>query len=551
MSKVHNVAELTERQVAPVREQLRALLSEGRAEDAIEQALAVLTTYVARATQAQLEAALRRLNKSERVDPNQLRLLLGELADAEAAQAAAPVDAEATDAVDDDVVVEDPVIEEMLREAKDERGGGTRQRGRGRLPASLPRREVTLQVPAAERVCPTCEEERHVIGHDRREVLELASVRFEVVSYVQEILGCPTCKDRIVTAPPPDEVFERSLAGPGLLAHVVVSKYADNIPAYRQSAQYARMGARISDSTLGGWIARVAAELGPLFDVMWAELCSAFVVQTDATGITVLDRDAADGKRVGAMWCYVGDGRLCAFRYAPDAQAQHGPWKYLAGRTGYIQADASNSFDRLFNGKVAHATEVGCLAHARRDFVDLLGRDERVARPLALIAQLYRVEEAATQKGLSHEERLALRRRHSRPVVEKLRKWLDRNTGRDPPQSAFAKACQYFVNHWKALTRFLEDGRLSLDNNTCEQQMRTIALGRRNSLFVGSDAGGERAAVLYSFMRTCALCGVDPQAWLADVLRKLAAGWPKARLAELLPHRWTEKRPQQLQPEPA
>jgi transposase len=544
-----DIAALTEKQVAPLRQQLRSMVEAGQAEDAVEKALEMLTAFVAHATKTELERALRRLNKSEKVDPSQLRLLLAGLGDAGELAAEAPA---TEDGAAEDDSISDPAIDAMLEEAERERQGARRKkRGRQSLPESLPRRVVPLAVPEAERVCPTCENERTVIGHETREVLELIPVRFEVVRYERETRACSTCKDRVVTGPAPDGVFERCLAGPHLLAHVAVAKYADSMPLYRLSGALARMGARISDSTLGGWIALVSNELQPLLEALWAELRDAFLVQTDATGIAVLDRDAPDGKRMGSMWCYIGDGRLCVFRYAVNAEAQHGPWKYLAGRTGYIQADASNSFDRLYNGKAANGTEIGCLAHARRGFVDLLGRDERVARPIALIAQLYRVEEAATHKGLSPEERLALRRRHSRPIVERLRKWLDKNAGRDTPRSDFGRACQYFVNHWEALTRFLEDGRIGLDNNLCEQQMRSIALTRRNSLFVGSDEGGIRAATLFSFMRTCALNDVDPLAWLTDVLKKLASGWPHSRIAELLPHRWGQQPAQQPQPDPA
>ena len=242
------------------------------------------------------------------------------------------------------------------------------------------------------------------------------------------------------------------------------------------------------------------------------------------------------------MWCTVGDRKHVVFRYTKDGSGEEGPWKYLAGRKGYLQADAANIFDRLYDGQKAEATEVGCWSHARRRLYELLDSDVRVAYPLKLIAQLYRVEDLADRRGLSPPERLALRQRRSKGIVDRYQRWITRTASREPPASALASACRYSLNQWAALTRFLEDSILPLDNNLCEGQIRSLAVGRRNYLFAGSDAGAERAATLYSLLRTCALCGVDSFAYLVGVLGKLASGWPERRIDELLPENWSAAR---------
>ena len=238
------------------------------------------------------------------------------------------------------------------------------------------------------------------------------------------------------------------------------------------------------------------------------------------------------------MWCYMGDDRDVVFRYAPTGEGATGPWEFLAGRTGYVQADAASVFDRVFNSTVASAEEVGCWAHARRRLVALKDMDCRVAYPLKLIARMYRIERLADARELSVDERTLLRKERSASVLEKLKRWFVLTHRSEPPSSDLAMATGYPLNHWTALTRFVDDGRLSLDNNICEQQMRAIALGRRNYLFCGSHDAARRTAVLYSLMRTCAQHNVPPLPYLTDVLRKLADGWPQKRIHELLPDRW-------------
>ena len=315
--------------------------------------------------------------------------------------------------------------------------------------------------------------------------------------------------------------------------------YMNELKLKRMIEIYRQGGLETSSSTLCGWVAAVAREVEPIVERIWQKTLASVELQTDGSGLKVLDRDDPQGIRRGTMWCCVGDRRYVVFRYAPDGTGEKGPWTYLEGREGYVQADAANVFDRLYDGQKAQAIEVGCLAHARRRLHDLVDSDVRVAYPLKLISQLYQVEDLADHRGLAPPERLALRERRAAAIMERYHRWLIRTVGREPPASALAKACQYSLNHWEALTRFQTDGILPLDNNLCEQQIRSLALGRRNYLFAGSDAGAQRAAVLYSLLRTCALHRVNAFAYLTDVLRKLASGWLQTRLDELLPENWS------------
>jgi hypothetical protein len=291
-------------------------------------------------------------------------------------------------------------------------------------------------------------------------------------------------------------------------------------------------------STMGDWVAGVADLVAPLVDRLAQRVHAAYVVRTDATGLKVLEPESPAHIELGTVWCYVGDDRDVVFRYAPTGEGDMGPWAFLVGRQGYIQADAASVFDRLFTGHVARAVEVGCLAHARRKYVALKDTDARVAYALKQIARVYRIEHLADAEGCTPEARAHLRQARSMPLLEKLYRWAVAMGASEEPASELAKAVRYTLNHWVALTRFVTDGRLDLDNNLCEQQLRAIALGRKNFLFAGSHAAAHRAATLYSLMRTCAQHGVAPLPYLTDILPNLARGEYTDRLDDLLPDRW-------------
>lgn len=517
-------------QMERVREQLRAMIAEGRADEAVEMAFTMLLELQHHNIHLVLELAKERRARSgrqtERIDPAQLLLMLDLLvasADDERADLAA-------------TTAEDVALDRERDEFQAATPSPTRRRPvRRRPPRELPRDVIRHELPESERSCGSCGEPMRAIGEDVSELLELVPAHFRVQEHHRVKYACGRCKDGVTTAPGPDQLIDKGLAGPGLLAHVAVSKYEDHIPLHRLSEMYARGGVELARSTLCGWVGAVAEEVRPVVERIWEKARASHTLQTDGSGLKVLDRDDPEGVRTGTMWCFVGDEKYVVFRYAPTGSGEDGPWKFLAGRDGYLQADAASVFDRLYNGARAHATEVGCWAHARRKFHALKDTDVRVAYPLKLISQLYRVEDLGDRRGLDAEAREQLRGERASPILERLDRWLQRTIMSEPPASALARACGYSRKQWAALTEFVHDGLLPLDNNLCERQIRSLALGRKNYLFAGSDAGAERAAILYSLLRTAALAGIDTYAYLIKLLERLAAGWPQRRIDELLP----------------
>lgn len=504
----------------------RTLVTEGRGEEAIDAALSMMWQLHEQRVELTLRIAqLRREHagrRTEKIDPAQLSLMLERLG---------------KDEEDDDIAGterDDELLEADLGGLDD--GARVRRRPhRRKRPKELPRDIIRHELGSEERRCPGCGEEMASIGEDVSEIMELVPAHFRVHEHHRLKYACWRCKETVVTAPGPAKLIDKGLAGSGLLAHVVQSKYEDHIPLNRLSEIYERGGVDIATSTMCGWVAAVADEVRPVVDRIWEKAISSHTLQTDGSGLKVLDRDDPEGVRKGTMWCCVGDEKYVVFHYAPTGAGEDGPWRFLGGREGYLQADAASVFDRLYNGERGRATEVGCWAHARRKFHALKDSDVRVAYPLKLISQLYRVEELTDRRRLSAKEREALRRERSGAILERYQRWLRRTVAKDPPQSALAKACAYSLNHWDALTQFLDDGLLPLDNNLCERQIRSLAVGRKNYLFAGSNAGAERAAILYSLLRTAALEGIDTYAYLISVIEKIAAGWPATRIDELLP----------------
>ena len=527
--------------VAQIRHAAEALYAEGRTDEAFEYFLAALTAVLRKNTELELLVAkLRRKRvgtRSERISPEQLALLLAELEQLGTAEPVLDVEAEAR---------ADAVLDQEIGAAKAEEGAPAprpRPRNGGWQTRGIERQVHAVTVANAERVCVQCGREKRSIGADVTRTLEYVPAHFVEHEYQLEKFACGRCKEGVSTAEAPPKVIERSAADASVLAHVVVSKYADHTPLHRLHRIYERSGVEIPVSTLADWVAGVAERIVPLVDVLSARVLRAYVVRTDATGLKVLDPGSSEHIERGTVWCYVGDDRDVVCRYTPTGEGASGPWEFLAGRRGFIQADAASVFDRLFNGRAAAAVEVGCWAHARRKFFALRDTDCRVAYPLQLIRRMYRLEDLADAKRLGPEQRAALRRERTREVLDKLRSWLAVTAHLEPPGSELAQAASYGLNHWTALTRFVEDGRLSLDNNLCEQQLRDIALGRKNFLFAGSHDAARRSAALYSLMRTCAQYGVAPLPYLTDVLRKLAAGWNPSRLEELLPDQWQLRHP--------
>ena len=406
------------------------------------------------------------------------------------------------------------------------------------LPAHLPREERRHEPEGC--ACPACGGALHAIGEDVSEVLDYVPAKFEVIRHVRPRFACRACES-VHQMPMPSLPIERGRPGPGLLAQVLIAKYCDHLPLYRQAAIYARDGVELDRSTLADWVGRATWLLRPLGERLAAHVFAATKVHADDTPVPVLDPGRGRTK-TGRLWGYVRDDRPCgdrdppaaAFFYSPDRKGER-PADHLATFSGFLQADAYAGFNRLYGERI---TEVGCWAHARRKVFEVheSTKSQVAAEALTRIGELYAIETAI--RGQAPETRLAVRRREAAPRLDALRNWLEAQLAKLPPKGGLAKAFRYALSHWTALTRYAGDGRLEIDNNRAENTLRGVALGRKNWLFAGSDAGGERAAVVYSLVETCKLNGVDPFAYLRDVLARIA-DHPINRIDELLPWHWT------------
>jgi len=467
-----------------IRESAEALLREGKTEESWELLLSALEAVLAKSQELELLVArLRRAargTKSERIDPAQLQLLFDELI-RQCAEAGQP-DPEAEGK-------EDAALERDIEAAEKRQPQGRhkrRQKGAGSEIRGAERQMHTVEVPEEQRTCPHCGRPKKPMGEDITRRLEYVPGHFIEHEYRLQKYGCGSCKEGVTTAPAPPQVLSRSAADASLLADVVVSKYADHTPLHRLHRIYLRGGTDIPVSTLSDWIAGTGELVDPLVELLYQRILRAYIVGTDATGLKVLDPMHPAHIQRGSIWVLTGDRSDVLFRYTPTGRGESGPWQFLAGRTGYIQADASSVFDRLFNGKAASAIELGCWSHGRRRLVAMQETDFRVASPLKLTGRLYRVEPLADARQLEPEARAELRQERSVPTLDKLQHWVVATASAEPPSTDLAQASAYLLNHWEALTRFVGDGRVSLDNNHVEQQLRDIALGRKNYLFAGS-----------------------------------------------------------------
>jgi transposase len=384
------------------------------------------------------------------------------------------------------------------------------------------------------------------IGEEITETLDYLPGRFKVIRHVREKLSCRAC-DTVVAAPTPDHAIARGRAGAGLLAHIVVSKYDDHLPLYRQAEIFAREGVNLETSTLSGWVGATAAALAPLIDALAAEVMASDTLHVDDTPVPVLAPGAGKTK-TGRLWTYVRDERPFAgdrppaalFFYSPDRKGEH-TRTHLKNFTGVIHADGYAGFNELFAG--GQITEAGCWAHVRRKFFDV---HAAIGSPIAKealdrIGQLYGIEE--TTSGMPPDHRRRERQQRSKPIAEALAAWADETVRKLSRKSELAAAFRYMRGRWAALVRCFDDGRLALDNNPAERALRGVAVGRKNWLFAGSDAGGRRAAAMYSLIESAKLNSLNPQHYLTDVLARIA-DHPARQIAELLPWNWKPAEPQ-------
>jgi transposase len=425
-------------------------------------------------------------------------------------------------------------------EREDKHRRRSKPHGRNRPPRHLRHEPRRYELTEAERLCPECGHLRQEIGVETTKQYDYKPAEVFVVEHQRVKYACKCCEGQVVIAPKPPQPFDKGLPGAGLVAQIIVDKYQDHLPLHRSEQRFARLGAPLPRSTMCDWMAASATQLTPLWQVLKQWVLQSKVLHTDDTTVPVRD-ESKSSHRYGRLWDYIGDHAHpgIVFDYT-ITHARDGPAEFLKEFRGYLQADAYGGYDGIYTGSNGTIIEVGCWAHARNKFADAESTDpERVLAAKAWVRKLYDVEDEA--KEMSSAERLRLRQEKSLPLLTSFREWLLVQRGQVLPKSPIAAAINYALNQWQALVRYTTDGDLHIDNNISERTLKLIGMGRINWLFLGSDKGGQTAAVLFSFTATCKQLRLDTFAYLKDVLERLPTQ-PAERLDELLPHRWQAAR---------
>jgi transposase len=418
-------------------------------------------------------------------------------------------------------------------------------RNHGALPSHLPRYEVVIDADHA--ACPCCGGIMHCIGELRSEQLDIAPAQLRVRVTRRPRYACRSCEESVVVAPAPERPIDGGMPTEALIVHVVVSKFCDSLPLYRQSQMLARQGIALDRSTLSNWVGSACWWLTPLYELVVATVLSSPKIFADDTSLPVLDPGRGRTK-TGYLWCYAVDDRpwrgpthpAVAYIYAEDRKNAR-PAEHLAQFKGVLQVDGYGGFKRLAGDRVDASIQLAfCWAHMRRGFFQFHAstKSPLAAEVLTRIAALYAIE--AEIRGQPAECRRPVRQQRSRPIVEALHDWLHIHIDKVPGASDLAKAMRYALRHWPGLTAFLDDGRIEMDSNTVERAIRPHTLTRKNALFAGSDGGARHWAIAMTLIQTAKLNGVDPMAWLTDVLERIVSGRTKAnQLHTLLPWNWT------------
>ena len=434
-------------------------------------------------------------------------------------------------------------IEEQLADDSDDaqpaRPPRKKKRGRRLIPDGLPREEILHELPPGQRLCPIDGEPMPRIRWEVSEQLDYEPSVMKVLVHKRAVYACPEKHDeaKLITAPKPPQPIEKGLAGPGLLAAMVVGKFGDHLPGYRLEDIFSRYGVEIRRNTIYDWFAGVAETVRPLYELMKQRVLGSKIIHTDDTQVKLIDVDAG-GTRLARFWAYVGDDEHPYSIYDfTQSRERAGPAAFLSGFEGYLQADAYGGYDGIYTGSKGAIIEVACWAHTRRYWHKAIDHAAlRAHHVLAVISRLYEIERAAKEADAT--TRQSLRTEHAAGLLADLKLWLDEQ--HFLPKSLIGKAATYTLNQWTALNRYLENGHLTIDNNISERTVKPIAIGRKNWLFIGSVQAGERAAILMSLIASCKANHVEPWSWLKDVLTRLPRGESPDHL---LPDLWLTQNP--------
>ena len=430
----------------------------------------------------------------------------------------------------------------LKEEPRQQVAAHSRRRRRELDLSKLPHYRQELDLSPAEKTCSGCGRAKDRIGQDETKILDYLPPKLEVHVHVRPKYACRYCKDGVVSPPPPERPIARGIAGPGLIAQIVISKFGDHMPLYRQEDFFARHGLHIARSTQCDWVKAAAELLRPLHDRQKELVLKSPVLWTDDIPITVLTGDE-DGSRQGRLWTYIGEEYPYSVYDFTENRARDGPAQFLAGFQGYLHADAYGGYDHIYLGSNNSIREVACSAHARRKFFEAQNGAPREAHQiLEWIRQLYDIEDRAAT--LSVPARLSLRQQEAEPVLDRIEAQLSQLGRRALPKSALSMAVSYAQNQWQALRRYTEDGRLSIDNNVSERTLRHQAIGRKNWLFLGNQQAGPRAAILYTILAGAKRHRIEPWAYLRELLLRLHADDP--HLDEMLPDRWAANHPESI-----
>jgi transposase len=417
-----------------------------------------------------------------------------------------------------------------------------RRRRRALDLGKLPHFRHEHDLSEADKQCSGCGRAKNRIGQDESRILEYVPAKLEVHVYVRPKYACRYCKDGVLSPPPPVRPIARGIAGPGLIAQILVAKFGDHLPLYRQEDFFTRHGLHIPRSTLCDWVQAAAELLRPLYQRQKELVLQSPVLWTDDTPVTVLS-GGQEGSRQGRFWAYIATEHPYTVYDFTESRARDGPADFLSGFAGYLHADAYAGYDQIYLGSNNSIHEVACWAHARRKFFDARSSSPRDAHQiLEWIRQLYDVEERTRE--LSADARREVRAREAEPVLDRLGARVAELEKRALPKSALAKAVWYTSNQWQALRRYTEDGRLTIDNNVSERTLRHQAIGRKNWMFLGSGQAGPRAAVLFTILAGAKRHRIEPWAYLRALLLRLHNDYPQ--LDEMLPDRWAAQHPESV-----